>query len=191
MVSRFGGMHLTLLIDMDDVLENLVQCWTQALNARYGTSVLEKDITSWDIAAFFPSLTKAQIFDVLYDKMFWHTLCPIQNAPEVIKRLIKDGHKVRVVTASHYGTIEPKIKRFLALYPYLKWEDIIITSDKSVIKGDVMIDDGTHNLENTSCVKLLFDRPHNHTYPAEENGMVRMQTWDEIYHFITQMPGGM
>lgn len=181
---------LTLLIDMDDVLEDLVGCWITELNHRHGTTVSLEDVTDWKIAKFFPELTSDELFAPLFDPAMWAKLPQMQNAPEVVKRLMDDGHTVRVVTATHYGTVEPKMKRFLELYPYLKWEDVIIASDKSVIKGDVMIDDGTHNLETTSCAKILFDRPHNRKYNAEENGMVRAHTWDEIYQLVTKIAGG-
>lgn len=182
---------LTLLVDMDDVLENLVECWVQVLNERYGTSVCEEDITSWHIAEFFPTLTKTQVFGALQEPDFWERLSPLPKAPEVLARLIADGHTVRIVTASHYMAVTPKIKLLLRLYPYITWEDVIIASDKRLIKGDVMIDDGIHNLETTTCEKLLFNRPHNRTYPAEENGMIRVHNWDEVYYEITKIAGGM
>lgn len=48
---------LTILVDMDDVLENLVECWVDELNKKCGSSLCEEDITDWRIAKFFPSLT--------------------------------------------------------------------------------------------------------------------------------------
>ena len=72
------------------------------------------------------------------------------------------------------------------MYPYLKWEDVIVASDKSLVNGDIMIDDGTHNLETTSCdLPILFDRPHNRSYNDFAAGMVRVETWDEIYEVVS------
>lgn len=178
---------LTILIDMDDVLEDLVGCWIAELNAQHGTSVEMEDITEWRIANFFPTLTVEELYAPLFDPQMWGKLQAIPGAAENVKRLIDDGHTVRVVTATHYGTVLPKMERFLYLYPFLKWKNVIIASDKSMILGDVMIDDGVHNLENTSCAKILFDRPHNRSYDAEANGMVRVRTWDEIYDVISEL----
>ena len=114
----------------------------------------------------------------------------MQNAQEVLKRIIDDGHIVRVVTASHYNTVAPKMKWLLNAYPYLNWSDVIIASDKRLICGDVMIDDGVHNLEATKCKKLLFDRHTNRKYDAEANGIVRVKNWDEIYKHISNIAGG-
>lgn len=182
--------QLTILVDMDDVLECLVDAWSKELNRRYGTSVMTEDIDDWAIAKFFPTLTKAQLFAPLNEPGFWKTISPMQNAPEVLYRLKNDGHTIRVVTASHFNTVAPKIKWLLENYPYLKWEDVIIASDKSLIKGDIMIDDGTHNLETFSHTRILFDRPHNRAYNAHSNGMIRVKNWDEIYNLISFLAGG-
>lgn len=181
---------LTILIDMDDVLEELTAAWVAELNRVYGTSVRPEDIVSWEIADFFPTLTTEQVFSPLHCPEFWSTLVPTQDAPDIVKRLLDDGHTIRIVTASHYNTVAPKIAWLLSAYPYLKWEDIIIASDKSIVYGDVMIDDGVHNLETTSCIKLLFDRYHNHAYNAEANDMIRVKAWNEIYRIIFNLAGG-
>lgn len=75
-------------------------------------------------------------------------------------------------------------------YPYLCWKDVIIAHDKKLINGDVLIDDGVHNLENAKYKKLLFDQPHNRSYNAEENGMIRVHDWNEIYRAICEIAGG-
>lgn len=182
--------QLTILIDMDDVLWDLVGGWVEELNRVHGTNVAVSDVTDWKIKKFFPNLTDEQLYAPLFDPVLWTKLVPIPSAIEIVSRLINDGHRVRIVTATHYGTVSPKIKSFLYKYSFLKWEDIIIASDKSIIKGDVMIDDGVHNLIDFPGTRILFDRPHNHTFPAEANNMIRVQTWNEIYQIITKMAGG-
>lgn len=41
--------HLTILVDMDDTIENLAEAWVAYLNARHQTSTNLSDITDWDI----------------------------------------------------------------------------------------------------------------------------------------------
>lgn len=180
--------RLTILIDMDDVLEDLVGCWISELNRKHGTKVTIEDVTDWKIAKFFPTLSSEELYEPLFDPNMWSRLEAMPNAPETVKRLVDDGHTIRVVTATHYGTVLPKMKRFLSMYPFLKWEDVIIASDKSLIAGDVIIDDAPHNLETSKCrIKLLFDRPHNRKYPAEANGMCRVKTWAQIQSRIEKI----
>ena len=56
-----------------------------------------------------------------------------------------------------------------------------------MIRGDVLIDDGIHNLEGGEYRKLLFTRHYNREYDAEANGMIRVHNWDEIVEIIDHM----
>ena len=43
---------LTILVDVDNVLENLNEAWVNAVNDKYDTNVSPDDIASWDIEDF-------------------------------------------------------------------------------------------------------------------------------------------
>jgi len=183
---------MIILFDMDDVLEDLLGCWVADINNRYAARLPRplspEEITDWDIRSFYPCLSKQEVFAPLFDANMWEKLQPMQNAQEIVQKLKNDGHTIRIVTASHYGTLVPKMKRFFELYPYLTWDDVIVASDKSLIHGDLMVDDGFHNLEVTPCKKkLLFSRPHNLTIDLGSTGIERVFNWDEIYGIISNM----
>ena len=89
---------LTILVDMDDVLENLVECWVNELNKKCGSSLREEDITDWRIAKFFPQLTKDDLFSPLNTTEFWEKISPMQNAQDVLKKLIDDGHTLSALS---------------------------------------------------------------------------------------------
>ena len=59
--------HLTILVDMDDTIENLAEAWVAYLNARHQTSTDLSDITDWDISKAFPTLTKEQVYAPLLE----------------------------------------------------------------------------------------------------------------------------
>lgn len=177
---------LIVLVDMDDVLESLSSAWVCYLNNRHGTVVKLSDITDWDMARAFPTLTDEQIYAPLLEDGFWDWVKPIDGAQKYLRLLMEDGHKVVIVTASGYRTIRAKMERVLfKCFPFLTWDDVIITSNKQLIKGDVLIDDGVHNLVGGSYYKILMDAPHNRGYDAEANGMFRATTWEEVYSAVT------
>lgn len=62
--------HLTILVDMDDTIENLAEAWVAYLNARHQTSTNLSDITDWDISKAFPTLTKEQVYAPLFEDAF-------------------------------------------------------------------------------------------------------------------------
>lgn len=100
--------------------------------------------------------------------------------------LLQHSLKVLIVTTSNYHTLASKMERVLFKYfPFLTWNDVIITSHKQLVNGDVLIDDGTHNLEGGNYFKILMTAQHNKKYDAEANGMLRVETWAEVYSAIT------
>ena len=181
---------LTILVDMDDVLVNLVECWVEELNATHGSSVTLEDVDTWNIAEVFPHLTKEEVFSPLFDDTFWLKLSAKPDAAERLVALIGDGHKIRVVTASFYQTLPAKMALLFREFPFLSWSDVIVTQDKQMICGDVLIDDAIHNLKGGSYAKFLFTRPYNALYNADANGMTRVYNWADIYYKIQEMAGG-
>ena len=180
-----------VLVDMDDVLENLVECWVAELNSKHGTCTSVEDIVTWQIDEFFPTLTKQQVFAPLYDNEFWSKLSPLPDAPEYLKMLIDKGVVVRIVTASYYETLPAKMEMLFRAYPFLSWNDVIVAYDKKLIAGDVLVDDGVHNLEGAPYKKILLTRPYNKDYDVAANGMVRVNNWHEIYQELLKMYGEM
>lgn len=177
--------HLTVLVDMDDTIENLTSAWVDYLNARHGAVVNVSDISDWDFTKAFPSLRKEEVYAPLFEDSFWDWVKPIDGAVEALQRLIADGHKVFIVTTSNYHTLAAKMEKVLFQYfPFLNWNDVIITSNKQLINGDVLVDDGVHNLEGGKYFKLLMTASHNRKYDAAANGMFRVNAWDEIYTAI-------
>lgn len=173
--------QLTILVDMDDTIEHLLEAWVACLNERHGTQVRYGDITEWNLCNVFPTLTEEQIYAPLVEEDFWKTVRPMEDAAEVLKWTIDQGHKVYIVTASDYRTISAKMEHVLFKhFPFIKWENVIITSNKQMIRGDILIDDAPHNLEGGDYVKILMSAGHNRRYHAEENDMFRVYTWRAV-----------
>lgn len=177
--------HLTILIDMDDTIECLLEAWLNWLNQKHGTNVQYEDVTEWDLWKQFPSLTKEEVYAPLSEAAFWRTVRPMGDAVNILKQLLDDGHDIFIVTASSYKTLEYKMNDVLFKYfPYLSWSNVIITSHKQMICGDVLIDDAPHNLEGGNYMKILMDSPHNKTYNEVAHGMIRVRSWQAVYHLI-------
>lgn len=179
---------MVILIDADGVLENLTEEMLAYINERYGTAVKFEDIREWDLGKAFPTLTREQVYETELEENLYPRLKPIEGAPEYVKRLIEDGHEVYVVTNTPYRAVVPKMEMVIKeYYPFLKWENFIITSNKQMIKGDILIDDGIHNLIGGDYKGILFDAPYNAQFDAESNGMIRAGNWKEIYGIINDM----
>lgn len=178
--------RLTILIDMDDTIEYLGKAWVEYLNKRHGTTVAHHDLQFWDVSLAFPDLTNDQVYAPLHEDAFWETVKPIPGASEAIKKLIDDGHDVYIVTASTWQTLPSKMKNVLFKYfPFIHWDHVIVTHNKQLINGDILVDDGPHNLVDGNYWKILMDAPHNWNFDAKSIGAFRFTKWDDIYEFIT------
>ena len=173
---------------MDDVIENLSVTWIDYLNNKYGTEVDREIVRDWDMAAAFPELTREQIYSPLCDPELWKAVPPKEGAAKYMSMLLEDGHEIYIVTTSDYRTIKTKTEEVLFKYfPFIDWNHVIITSSKQMIRGDVLIDDGIHNLIDGEYEKILFDAPYNRNFNAEAHGIVRVSNWEEIYELITSL----
>lgn len=179
---------LTILVDIDDTIENLCEEWVGILNKKHGTNVRYEDVTEWDISKFFPELTKAQVFEPLHTPDIWYSLSPKDGAIRNIKKLIEDGHDVFLCTSTDYRNIKYKFVGVIArLFPFIDWSHVIVANHKQMILGDIMVDDAPHNLENGNYIKILMTAPHNKSYDVTGKGIIRCNTWDEIYEVIDNL----
>ena len=168
-----------ILCDADDTIENLCQTWVTYLNRMYGTTVHSSEIVDWNVSLFFPSLTKEQVYDPIFNKNFWKEINPIDGCYKVLKEINKRD-ELYIITATNYQTCDTKIERILEMYPFLKWSQFIITERKQLVYGDWLIDDGVHNFDGGVYKGILMSQPHNKNFNAEENGLIRVHGWDEI-----------
>ena len=176
---------LTVLVDVDDVINNLCQTWIDWLNEKYEKDVQYDDIDQWNMNKYYPDLTEEEIRSPLFEEEFWRKVLPRFDAIKYLNLLIEEGYEVYLVTSSYYQSIVPKYENLIRrYYPFIDWEHIIIAYKKQMIKGDVLVDDGVHNLEGGTYMKILMTAPHNKDYDTAANGMFRANNWGEIYAII-------
>lgn len=178
---------LTVLIDMDDVLENLCEVWVDILNNRFGMHVRHEDVRDWDISKAFPTLTHDEVYIPLSEFMTWSQLTPLPGAREYVKKLQDDGHDVVVVTASHPSNTRYKYIWLQRYFPQFKYRDVIFTSRKQMICGDVLIDDKPQNLENAAYAGILMSQPHNLSYDIRSEWIRRANSWEDAYNLVRQL----
>ncbi|MFT3680666.1 MAG: 5'(3')-deoxyribonucleotidase [Ferruginibacter sp.] len=67
-------------------------------------------------------------------------------------------------------------------FPFLTWKQIVFCGSKTVIQGDIMIDDHYKNLDYFKGKTILFTQPHNYSQP--DNGHTRVSSWQEIIKLL-------
>lgn len=179
---------LTILVDMDDTIENLLDAWLAVLNRKYNTVYEKEDIRDWDIVSYFASVDKKDVFAPLLTDGFWKTVTPKPDAQEILRKLHDEGHELYIVTASAYQSLHSKMENCLFKhFPFVDWSHVIITQNKQLIKGDILIDDNPQHLTEGGHISIIMDMPHNREFDNERYGIERVSSWYEIYNIISQL----
>lgn len=179
---------MRILVDMDDVLEQLVQGWTAYMHDRYGTTTTAEDVHDWDMTKAFPGLSREQVYGAVDDDTLWDYVKPMPGAPEALKKLMDDGHEVYIVTATDYRTLCAKMDKVLFRYfPFLEWQQVIITRNKHLIKGDILIDDGPHNMQGGDYRKILYSANHNLDFDEDSVNAIRCADWNEVLSAVERI----
>lgn len=173
-------------IDFDGVLNNMLETWVKWLNKNYdGYQVKPEEITEWTLSTHYPELTEAELFAPLGCAEFWAEVPIRYEAPEVVERLLAEGHELYIITSSYYTTLRCKLEKCLFThFPYLTEQNIIVTYDKSLIRVDLLIDDAEHNLKNFFGIRVIFDTPYNKTCSCAD---YRVASWKEFYVLVSEL----
>lgn len=178
---------MRVLIDMDGTMTDLLPRWVKMLNDKHGTNVDYKSIKFWDMEKNFPTLSRQEIFEPLGDENFWKRVFPVNGAQISIRSILAASNEVYVVTQSDYRTLKNKMDDLLFKYfPFLTWENVIVTSNKQLIDGDVLIDDNPANLVGGKYKKILLSASYNEDFDAEANGVYRAHSWVQVCALINE-----
>ncbi|MDC6267257.1 5' nucleotidase, NT5C type [Lysinibacillus fusiformis] len=163
-----------IILDMDDVIANLLTSWIEVVNFCENENVQLQDVSSWDIEKYFKCGRK--VFDYLnYD--LYRNLKPIEGSQDGV-RMLQEKYDVYIVTVSttHKDSLIAKIEWLEEYFPFIKKEKIVLLGDKSIVRGDIIIDDSIKNLERFDGRKILFNSCHNQGNVQFE----RVNGWSEI-----------
>lgn len=163
-------MKLTIAVDVDEVCADLLGEWLRRINRDFqyvNDYVVEREhVTEWDMSGHVPEGENA--YSYLQDADLYDCVQPIPGALQAVEALRAAGHRVIFVTSCTQKQYDAK-ERWLVRHGFLPeaytHKDLVLTSDKSLIRADVLIDDGPHNLEAftgaTAGLGICIDKPHN------------------------------
>lgn len=159
---------MDLLIDFDEVICQFTATVVKFWNEDYPDRRKElSDIVHWNVAdSLGPGGRDFLRSTMRYNHLYDHVL-PVPGAVEGMKSLLDMGHDVLIVssiprsaTTSYDGKAE-WIRRHLPFFPL---DSFVACSRKDRVRGDMLLDDGVHNLEafrKTGRDAIAFDRPWN------------------------------
>ncbi len=170
------------LIDIDDTIADLITVWLRRYNRKYKDNLKKESLTDWNLALFTKPECGNRIFEFIESPNLYNYIKPMPLALDGISALRNLGFEIVYNTYSTNGAAGSKF-RWLQKHGFWKKEDHYIeTKSKFLIKGDLMIDDGWHNIEKFAGFSLLIDQPWNRKF----NHPNRMYDWKDIIENINK-----
>lgn len=183
---------MIILIDQDDVLNHLLPAWIVQYNHDWQDNLDVSHITSWDLVNFVKPECGVKVYDYLTHDFFRHL--PIQEGAVEAVKALADRYEVVIVTDAFTApkSMHAKIDWLQEHFPFLSSKNLVYTSDKSRIRGDILIDDGPHHLNAFPGIRIAMDMPYNRHVETEH----RVADWLELHKafqtgtFLTKLQEG-
>jgi 5'-nucleotidase len=199
-----AARRLIIGCDVDAVLANLNEVWCRRYNdehaAKHGP-LTEDNWTDWDVAKCVPAEVGKAVFKYLDEPGLFADLPLIPGAVEGLKAIVEMGHDVVFISSAVApGAATEKINWLLRHFPFIPRNNHFVTCyRKDLIRVDVLIDDGPHNLTRQraawgDAVKLVtIDYPYNRQAHGvcdlvAQSYRDRATAWAQIVDYIGRLP---
>ena len=154
---------MIIICDVDGTIADLHTPWLHRYNTRSGDILTKEGITSWHMSDFVMPEWRDRFFDILREPDLYNDVFPINGALPAIQELQRK-HRVVFTTSCVKGMADQKwewLERHGFLPKRYSHKDLVITADKSLLLGDLIIDDNFGHCKDFRGDALLFDQPWN------------------------------
>lgn len=176
---------MIIICDVDGVVADLHSEWLKRYNQRSGDRLTVNGLTTWHISEFVLPDWKQKIFDILREPDVYDNVFPINGALPAVQHL-QSKHRVVFTTSCVKGMADQKwewLERNGFLPRRYSHKDLVITADKSLILGDLIIDDSYQHCMDFEGEAIVFDQPWN----RKDIGLSRANGWMDCVTQIEEM----
>lgn len=137
---------LTLLVDLDAIVIDLIRPWLAWYNTRYDDNVTVDDIKRYKVEEFTKKTNAKGVFEFFAEHANYANCPVLPGASEGLLELHEEGHDIIVATATAGQTAHLKWHLVNKAAPWLHENDVMVGSRKEKLFGDVFIDDAPKNI---------------------------------------------
>lgn len=178
---------MIIFVDVDGVCADLGSEWIRRYNRDSGDNLTLEKITDWGIHKFVKPEYKLKIFDYLRDEDIYDYVEQIPGSLDGIRELRNAGHRVVFATTVARGARSSKFE-WLIQNGYLSnsvdiippADNYIEVKDKSLLRGDLLIDDGYHNVSAFCGKSILYRTHHNKQYEWD----LSAYNWNRVLELV-------
>lgn len=163
-----------LLIDMDGVLADVYSQFISFEEKESGVQVSKESLLGKEEYLAFKNGRKHVCLPGFF------RLAPIMNDCVEIVKSLNEKYELFIVSAAMEfpSSLVEKHAWLAEHFPFITWQQIVFCGSKTVVQGDIMIDDHYKNLDHFKGRTILFTQPHNVGH--DDKGHTRVQSWKEI-----------
>lgn len=167
-----------ICLDMDEVIADTYAKFIQLYAEQFGRTPLPAEYHGKKIY----DLPGAKgLRKRMYNEGFFRDLPVMDNAIEVVAELQENYDVWITTTATEFrNCIIDKYDWLGEHFPFIPWKNFVFCGDKSILRGDYMIDDKAKNLAPFPGKKILFTASHN----VFETDFVRVDNWLEVRDYF-------
>lgn len=183
-----------ILVDMDGVICDW-QAQFDAFLAKFCpdiTLIPREQITVFKSQSLYAEEHHAAIAEMMNREGFYRTLKPVEGAVDALKEMAKD-YTVFICTAPYVTNETCASEKLLWIGEHLgeEWKDrCIITSDKTLALGDILIDDKPliKGVGARVWSHIVFDAPYNRHVETRIN---KWSEWREVVEAVLAKRNGL
>lgn len=174
---------MTILVDINSTITNFSYVLLEENNKWHNKIHTYNEITAynWFEQAF------SNPWEPTNHKSFWTKVSVNPKAKETLESFVLSGHKVYLVSASHYNDcLGYKIRTTLGCFnpDLINESNVIIAKDKHIIKGEVLIDGYPDNLKQFDGMCICYDQPWNKDFNINKKYFLKTNNWNLIQKAI-------
>src|SRR6476619_5824419 len=165
---------MRIMIDMDDVIADAIGRFLEWYERDTGVHYTRADLYGTKLHLMVPEDHRRLVKQYPHQQGFFKDLPVIENSVEVIEEL-NNRFDVYVASAAmeFHNSLQDKNEWLDRHFPFIHWKRRIFCGDKSVLKGDILIDDHDFNLSVFDGRAIMFTSSHN----VKETKYERLNSW--------------
>jgi len=168
---------MTIFVDMDEVIADAYQAHMDIYQEEYGTVFTKEHCAGNEFWQMVPEAHQKSVKGHAGRIGFFKDLKVIPDSQEVLAELFSK-HDVYIASAAmqYPFSLKEKSDWLDNFFPFIPWQHRILCGHKHILRGDILIDDRSYNLERFEGRPLLFTSPHN----TQNDKYERVSSWNQI-----------
>ena len=181
MFSPQSTSRQVICIDMDEVIADTLTEHLFRYNRDFQANLSRADLCGRLLRDLVPPEHQASLEEYTFSEDFFSSLAVLPNAQRVLLQL-QSRYDIFIATAAMEipSSFNAKFRWLSDHFPFSPASHIVFCGDKSILRGDFLIDDNPRQLSRFHGGGILFSSPTN-TFVT---GFQRVDTWLDVEAFF-------